>query len=259
MPRPARLAAAALALALATAPAAALPFTDAELIDGFIQTVFGAETANGEDEGSASRQIKKFTGPVRYHIVSTSRVDQRETLRGFLADLSDSVANLQLEETGDYDAAEMVIFLTDRRDYKSVIRRTVWEGVNTEFLEENACSAVLAARSSGIERANIYLVADEGFAGLSHCMVEEIAQSLGPANDSVHLKDSIFNDESELNVFGLFDWYILNMLYDERIHPGMGEADVLPLLPTIIADVRARLPQIRASGNALAHHFTEQP
>ena len=238
----------ALTLLVTLSPAAAArDFSDEALIEGFVDTVFGAEVGNEADR-EASRVVKKFTGPVRYHLVSTSSVDRRRTLRRFLGQLSEAVENLELGETHDFDDAQMVIFLSDRADYRATIRSTVWDGVDTAFLEGNACSAVLAARRSGIERAYIYLVADEGFVGLSHCMVEEIAQSLGPANDSTSLPDSIFNDESSLNVFGVFDWFILNMLYDPRILPGMEEAEVRRILPPVIADVRQRLP------NALEGH-----
>lgn len=253
-----RAAVAGLLLWLAAGAAQAQTFTDAELIDGFIQTVFGAESDLGAAQNEGARQIKKFTGPVRYHMVSTSKVERRPTLRGFLTILSGLVDNLELVETDDVASADMLIFLSDRKDYAATIRKTVWDGVDSAFLEQNACSAVIASRRSGIERANIYLVADEAFDGLSHCMVEEIAQSLGPANDSTNLENSIFNDESDLNDFGLFDWFILNMLYDERIRPGMREAQVLPLLPDVIADVRKRLPDAAAGLAEQAHRFAHQ-
>ncbi|MEM6761491.1 MAG: DUF2927 domain-containing protein [Pseudomonadota bacterium] len=228
-------------------------FSNAALIEGFVDTVFGAEVG-GDTVADTSTLVKKFTHPVRYHLVSSSTVDRRSSVRRFMGQLSDAVQNLSLTETLYESDADVVIFLMDRADYASTIRATVWKGVNTRFLEENACSAVIAARRTGIERAFIYLVADEGFVSFSHCMVEEVAQSLGPANDSSLLPDSIFNDNSTLNVFGVFDWFILNMLYDARIRPGMGEADVRPLLPAIIADVRRRLPQaLGQESGALVH------
>ncbi|WMS44799.1 DUF2927 domain-containing protein [Acuticoccus sp. MNP-M23] len=250
----ARLTAMIIAVLLALAlPAQARHFSDEALIDGFMETVFGAEVGDEADR-EASRVVKKFTGPVHYHLISTSSVDRRKTLRRFLTQLSDAVENLTLRETPVMEEAQMLIYLTDRADYRATIRASVWEGVNTAFLEGNACSAVLAARRSGIERAHIFLVADEGFLGLSHCMVEEIAQSLGPANDSTALPDSIFNDESTLNVFGVFDWFILNMLYDPRILPGMDEAEVRMILPEVISDVRARLPRALEAHRASQLH-----
>jgi hypothetical protein len=235
------------ALALGPAGAQGAPFSDAELVRGFVLTVFGSEAESARNNAT-SRVVKKFTGPVSFSVVSTSRVERRQTVRAFLHALSDSVAHLTLTPTGDRQAADLVIYLVDRVDYAATIRRTVWPGVDTAFLEDNHCSAVIAARRTGIERANIYLVADEGFSELSHCMVEEVAQSLGPANDSPLLTDSIFNDTSRLNAFGLFDWFILNMLYDPRVRPGMTEAQVRPILPEVIADVRARMPRVLPGG-----------
>ncbi|WP_157961722.1 DUF2927 domain-containing protein [Acuticoccus kandeliae] len=226
-----------------------VPFTDQELTDGFVLTVFGSETdVAGARPGS--RIVKKFTGPVTFHIVSTSLVDRVETTRAFVEQLGATIQNLDLAEVASVEDADMVIFLVDRANYRETIRETVWPGVDGAFLEENACSAVIASRPTGIERAHVYLVADEGFLGLSHCMVEEIAQSLGPANDSPLLKDSIFNDESDLNVFGLFDWFLLNMLYDSRIVAGMSEAEARDVLPAVIADVRALVTELFQGGGA---------
>ena len=247
-------AAALLALLIATPASAQPPYTDAELVEGFSLTVFGAEVRETEEDDAAAARVKKFPGPVRYRIISTGEPDWRRTVRGYLKSLSQSVAHLDIIEAERPDDAQMTIYLVDRADYVPTIRRTVWGGVHTGFLEENACSAVIAARTTGIERANVYLVADEGFLSLSHCMVEEIAQSLGPANDSDELPDSIFNDASLVNVFGVFDWFILNMLYDPRIIPGMTEDDVLPLLPAVIADARARLPEVMAKDTVFAAH-----
>ena len=95
----------------------------------------------------------------------------------------------------------------------------------------------LAARRSGIERAAVYLVADEGFGPFAHCLVEEVAQSLGPANDDDALAGSIFNDRSEDVGLRTLDFVILNVLYDTRIRPGMTRAQVLGL-EVVLADGR---------------------
>ena len=241
-------------LAFAPPLAAQTPYTDEELIDGFALTVFGAEVGSTPGDAEAASVVKKFNGPVSYAIVSTASRNFAPSVRGFLAQLSAAVDGLSLSEALNAEAAQMVIYMVDRRDYVATIRSRVWRGVDTAFLETNACSAVIAARRSGIERAFIFLVADEGFTPLSHCMVEEIAQSLGPANDSDLLPDSIFNDISDVNVFGVFDWYILNMLYDRRVAPGMGLEEVRAILPSVIADARARLPEIMARRPVVATH-----
>lgn len=249
-----RSAAAVFILMSASGPASPqTPYSDDELVEGFVLTVFGAEVGDTADDLEAAGRVKKFASPVHYHVVSTARRDWTGTVRAFVTSLSDTVQGLTMSEVETPGAAEMVVYLVDRAAYVATIRSKVWPGVDTRFLETNACSAVIAARSTGIERGFIFLVADEGFVPLSHCMVEEIAQSLGPANDSDALPDSIFNDSSHMNVFGVFDWFILNMLYDPRIVAGMHIDDAVAVLPEIIADARARLPDVMA-GTAFAAH-----
>ncbi len=243
-----------IAAALPHPAVAQTPYTDEELTEGFMLTVFGAEVGETDEDRAAASVVKKFNSPVHYAIVSTAQQGFGKSVRAFMADLSQAVDGLTLVEAPSEEAADMVVYLLDRKDYVPTIRAKVWPGVDTEFLETNACSAVIAARRSGIERAFVFLVADEGFTPLAHCMVEEIAQSLGPANDSDLLPDSIFNDASDVNVFGVFDWYILNMLYDPRVRAGMEIDEVAAVLPAVIADTRRRLPQIMAQRTVLASH-----
>ncbi|WP_075221955.1 DUF2927 domain-containing protein [Acuticoccus yangtzensis] len=244
-----------LALSAAPSPAAAqTPYGDDELIQGFLLTVFGAEVGSTPRDIEAASVVKKFTGPVSYTIVSATRPNQSASVRAFMAELSGAVEGLTLVEAAPGEDPAMTVFLVARRDYVPTIRAKVWPGVDTAFLESNACSAVIAARRAGIEKAFVFLVADEGFLPLAHCMVEEIAQSLGPANDSDLLPDSIFNDSSDVNVFSVFDWYILNMLYDPRVQAGMTIDQVSAILPAVIADARLRLPEIMAHRPAIAAH-----
>lgn len=233
-------------------------YGDDELIRGFVLTVFGAEVRETLADDVAAARVKKFAGPVHYALVSSAVIDWRRSVRDYVARLSAVVTNLTLTEVETPELAQMTIYLVDRSDYVATIRSTVWQGVQTGFLERNACSAVIAARSSGIDKASVYLVADEGFLTLSHCMVEEIAQSLGPANDSDQLTFSIFNDQSNLNTLGLFDWFILNMLYDERIRPGMSESEARAVLSDVIADVRKRLPAVIATSATAGHDSARQ-
>ncbi len=244
-----------LAASMLAAPSRAqTPYTDEELVDGFLFTVFGAEVGDAPGDVEAANVVKKFVGPVSYHILGVTEGPWATTVRAFLASLTASIEGLTLAEAPTPGAAEVVVHLVERVDYVATIRERVWAGVDTHFLEDNACSAVIAARRTGIERAFIFLVVDEGFVPFAHCMVEEIAQSLGPANDSDALPASIFNDASSVNVFGVFDWFILTMLYDARIEPGMSAGEVEPLLPAVIATARTRLPEVMAARPALPTH-----
>jgi Protein of unknown function (DUF2927) len=49
----------------------------------------------------------------------------------------------------------------------------------------------------------------------------------------------MFNDNVSMGFFDVYDQYLMNMLYDRRIRPGMTVAEVKAVLPDVLADVRA--------------------
>lgn len=234
---------AAFALLLALFPprdAAAEPvYSERELIDGFMRTVFGSE--NWRVSRQARNRVSKFTGPVRVHIVDTARSRQSRSVSRFVADVSRDVGNLSISTTRNSDRANYLVFLVRRSDYTKVIREAL-PNINTSFLESAACSGIAYLSPKGdITQAMAFVVVDEGSYMFRHCMVEEFLQGLGPSNDSPQLAYSIFNDRNGISEFTKFDRYILNMLYDPRIAPGMSRRQARQVLPEIVRDLRRRL------------------
>ncbi|RVV98592.1 DUF2927 domain-containing protein [Mesobaculum littorinae] len=66
------------------------------------------------------------------------------------------------------------------------------------------------------------------------CVHEEIAQGMGLANDSPAARPSVFNDDEEFALLTEMDEYMLRMLYDPRMRPGM-DADAAGELARVIA------------------------
>jgi len=56
----------------------------------------------------------------------------------------------------------------------------------------------------------------------------------------------MFNDDVQMGFFGLYDQYILNILYHKRIEPGMTPRQVKRLLPEIMPEVRAFVAGVNA-------------
>lgn len=241
---------------VAALPAGADParvYSDAALIDGFVKTVFGVEAASRAARSGTQRVKKWADGVVPLTIVNVARRDRTREVVDFVALLNRSVGNLRIEiEPTEAPAGakpRAVVFLVDRADYREVIRRTLPKGHDTGFLERQDCSAVVGGPDPYLlGQAMIYLVADEGDEKFHHCLVEEITQSLGPVNDDRSLTDSIYNDYNAVEGFQRFDWFILNMLYDERIRPGMTRAEARRALPAAIATARRRLEALERDG-----------
>jgi hypothetical protein len=69
-------------------------------------------------------------------------------------------------------------------------------------------------------------------------------QSLGPINDTNSVPWTMFNDKVSMGFFDVFDQYILNILYDPRIRPGMTVEEVKAVLPAALTDVRAWVKKV---------------
>jgi Protein of unknown function (DUF2927) len=231
----------------------ASPYTDRDLIQGFNATVFGAE-AGAADRREATERVKKFVGPISYSVYDLATKKRADEVHGFIRALDTSVQRLDFKRQADGHTAQMVIFVVDRGNYADTIRDTLPRSADTTFLEENDCSAVTSGDSDyRLDRAFVFIVADEGDQAFQHCLHEEIMQVLGPVNDSRSLSHSIFNDYSSVNDYSAFDWFILDMLYNPRIKPGMTAREVAPLLPPALADSRARYGAVSRSIELAVH------
>ena len=69
------------------------------------------------------------------------------------------------------------------------------------------------------------------------CIHEEIAQALGLPNDSPTARPSIFNDDEEFGLLTTHDEYLLNILYDPRLRPGMRAAEARPIVEAIAREL----------------------
>lgn len=69
------------------------------------------------------------------------------------------------------------------------------------------------------------------------CLHEEMAQGLGLSNDHPKARPSIFNDDEEFGLLTTHDEYLLRMLYDDRLQPGMSAAQARPIIREIAAEL----------------------
>lgn len=68
------------------------------------------------------------------------------------------------------------------------------------------------------------------------CYHEELAQGLGPSNDSPAARPSIFNDDQEFLYLTTQDEHILRMLYSPRLSPGMTVQQAEPIVQELAVD-----------------------
>jgi hypothetical protein len=210
--------------------------SDAQIINGFNLTVFGAEYS---PFGYQSNYIRKYRGPVRFYIHNMSRVDRQRAVRNFILSLNRSIVGLQTRIVGEQRQANFNVYIVDRKDYARTVREKVYR--NATAKTPGRCLVRSVFSRSGIQRSDAVIVADEGDSLFKRCTTEEILQGLGPLNDHQSLHESIFNDRTRHTTFTRFDRIILNMLYDRRLPVGASRESIQQLLPVVLRDVKQRI------------------
>jgi len=213
-------------------------FADAEIIDGFFKVTFGAEfhVAGGVD------RIRKYDGPVRVFIDNRATPDRTQQVETAIADIRSRIRNLDIAMTERRDDANMIVSLVNDRDLARMIRAIY--GIDRarriqRTLEPQCLSGFRKDESSRILRSDVIITADVGEFVFYDCVYEELLQALGPINDDTTVPWTMFNDDVQMGFFDLYDQYLLNVLYDTRVRPGMTRAEVQALLPEVLPEVRA--------------------
>jgi Protein of unknown function (DUF2927) len=216
-------------------------FTDAEIADGFFKTVFGAELRlRGRTD-----VVRKYDGPVRVYVQSRAKPDRRDQVAKVIADIRARVDNLDIAMTGDRDAANMLVTLVRDRDLARTVRTMYGreKAGRINRLEPQCLSGFRKDDSFRIVQSNVILVVDVGDFTFYDCAYEELLQALGPVNDTT-VPWTMFNDDVDMGFFDVYDQYILNILYDPRIRPGMTRKEIEALLPAVLPTVRAFVAKV---------------
>lgn len=217
-------------------------FTDAEIVEGFLKTAFGAEYHLA---GRVDR-IRKYDKPVRV-FADGNRADRKVQLAKVIADIGSKVQHLDIAMTDDNDAANVVVKLVrDRELYRTIATFYGQERAKEirTSLDPQCLSGFRKNENYEIEHSDVILTVDNGDFVFLDCAYEELLQSLGPINDTATVPWTMFNDSVSMGFFDVYDQYLLNLLYDPRIKPGMNVQEVKAALPAVLTDVRAWVAKV---------------
>jgi Protein of unknown function (DUF2927) len=213
-------------------------FSDSEIADGFFKIAFGAELRL---TGGANR-VRKFDGPVRVFLDNRTHSNRRADLAAVVSDIRTYVDHLDIELTEDRKTANVVVTLVRDRDALARTMRTLYGQKRADEIERRLRPRCLSGFSEDaqhrIKRAEVLLTSDGGDFSFLDCAYEELLQALGPINDDRSVPWTMFNDDIQMGFFDIYDQYILNILYDPRVRPGMTRQEIEMLLPDILPTVR---------------------
>jgi hypothetical protein len=212
-------------------------FTDGEIIEGFLKTAFGAEYHLA---GRVDR-IRKYHTPVRV-FADGSRSDRKSQLAKIVADIARRVQHLDIAMTDSSAGANVLVKLVRDRDLNRTISKFYGSQRAREIrgsLDPQCLSGFRKNERFEIEHSDVILTVDNSDFTFFDCAYEELLQSLGPINDTATVPWTMFNDSVSMGFFGVYDQYILNLLYDPRVKAGMTVAEVKQVLPEVLVDVRS--------------------
>jgi hypothetical protein len=222
-------------------------FSDTEIADGFFKIAFGAELRLA---GGANR-VRKFDRPVRVFLDNRAHANRRADIAAVIGDIRTYVDHLDIDLTENRNAANIVVTLV--RDHDALVRtmRSLYGRQRADEIERRLTPRCLSGFSEDaqhrIRRAEVLLTADGGDFSFLDCAYEELLQALGPINDDRSVPWTMFNDDVQMGFFDIYDQYILNILYDPRVRPGMTRWEIEVLLPSILPEIRERISEANAS------------
>jgi hypothetical protein len=226
-------------------------FTDGEISEGFFKIAFRAEL----QVGPRAERIRKFDSPVRVYVNNFGTPDRRADLATIVTDIRSRVAHLDIGLTNDRKVANVVVTLVHKRNFKRAMRaafgieraRQIQETLNPQCL-----SGFAKDEHFRIQHAEVILPVDAGEFTFYDCAYEELLQALGPINDDRSVPWTMFNDDVQMGFFDVYDQYLLNILYDPRVRPGMTKDEVKAILPEVLPTVRARVSRATTASGAAA-------
>lgn len=169
------------------------------------------------------------------------QADRTQQVAAVVSDIGSKVAHLDIAMTDDRDAAQVTVTLVRDRDLMPTLRR-MYGAARAKQIERSLKPQCLSGFSKDDEfrilRSDVVVAGDAGDFTFYDCVYEELLQSLGPINDDASVPWTMFNDDVRKGFFGVYDQYILNLLYDPRIKPGMTGPQVRAVLPEVLKTVR---------------------
>jgi hypothetical protein len=222
------------------------PYTDRMLAENFIRVALYDEYRNGPAgpvQSETASRLRRWDAPVRVGLrfgasvpaatraTDTARIGsylaRLQMLTGHPIGLSDSNANFIVE----------VVNEDERRALGPSVMAALpglspAEVAGITNLQRTTYCLVYSFSgpgSSSYTRAYAVIRAEHPDLLRLSCFHEEIAQGLGLANDSRSARPSIFNDDEEFALLTTQDEYMLRMLYDPALQPGMTEAEARPI------------------------------
>ncbi|MEQ8195558.1 MAG: DUF2927 domain-containing protein [Rhodospirillales bacterium] len=212
-----------------------------KFVDYFDTIVFGSEY----DPKAASTIVYKWQGPVRIYLQYAGvKPDprHREFVKKHIFALR-RLTRLPVLLVGKPKVANVKIIFVPRKNMgKLKLPQTTPQYV-ARLAAPGGCYFVAYKSGPGkkqqgrIHSSIIVVNAERDIAGINHCLLEEMTQSIGFPNDSNKLRPSLFSDEDRLYDFSPVDKVLVRVLYDKRMKMGVPRKEGIETARRIMTEI----------------------
>ncbi|MGY6549863.1 MAG: DUF2927 domain-containing protein [Roseinatronobacter sp.] len=227
-----------------------LPLSAHQIADAFERIALFNEYdfVNGQIvEAKTPATLRRWQAPVRMQVrfgeMVPSGIQRADT--AFVSSFADRLSQLtghpvsRVDSSGNFHV--LVLPEAERREIGPTLRRLL-PGIDpiTVNLVETlplsvSCLVIAFSRGGSDIYTDAVAVIRAELPDLSRraCYFEELAQGMGLPNDSPRVRPSLFNDSGEFAVLTVLDEYLLRILYDPRLRPGMRAPEARPVIREI--------------------------
>jgi hypothetical protein len=226
------------------------PFGPEDLIRDFEKIALHTEFAPGG--GAQPREtpvpLSRLAGPVDWAIGGRTRDAADEAVLHRLGARIAALSGLEIARRAP-DAPDaptgLRVLILDReeRAFMALLQTRMAPQTRSAFLESwlmqegwPCMGMMFAAGEGGARRSALILLRAELPRMMRRsCLEEEFVQAFGLLNDGDAVRPSMFNDDEEFAFLTRHDEFLLRILYDPRLAPGMTARQAMPVVREIVA------------------------
>lgn len=194
------------------------------------------------EHGNSSGVLNKWQTPIRYLIDdrTADKMLHRRMVRQHLGHLAD-ITGLSIT-AAEFEKANLKIIFSDEASLETELQKDMGlenRAFRARIMHDSVCLGRIAvAKDGSIHHATVLIPVDRAraHAKLMSCVVEELTQVLGLANDSTDVYPSIFNDRSFNDFLTGLDYLLLKLMYEPRLKAGMSENQVRAVIHQIVME-----------------------
>jgi len=197
--------------------------------------------ALGREHGRAKGRLNKWVSAIRFSIsdyTADNELHQQMTSQ-HLSHLA-SITGLDITPSQPPERANLQIIFASENALDTLLQSDFAitnPSLRDQLSRNGVCFAWLPVTESAISQAKVIIPVDRARAHgkLMACVVEELTQALGLANDSDTVFPSIFNDHSHNDFLTGLDFVLLKLMYHPAFQPGMTEKQVRQMIRHLLA------------------------